>query len=253
MKTDFHIIIPARYQSTRFPGKLLQELNGLSVIERVYRQALLAKPESIIIATDHESIAAHARDFGAQVEMTLASHQTGTDRIAEVVAKGNFAADDIIVNVQGDEPFISPQLIQQVAACLTRTDAPMSTLCWPINSMEMLKNPNVVKVVRTRDNHALYFSRSAIPANRDDALSFTHSYRHIGLYAYRAAFLLDFVTWPVCELEQIEALEQLRVLWSGIAIKVDEACVEPLQDINTSEDLITAQKIVAQLSQEQLI
>ncbi len=244
MKTNFHVIIPARYESTRFPGKLLMDLNGVSVIERVYRQALLANPLSIIIATDHEGIASHARDFGAQVEMTLPSHQTGTDRIAEVVARGSFSADDIIVNVQGDEPFIAPQLITQVAQSLALSHAPasMSTLCWPISSLEMLNNPNVVKVVRTRDNHALYFSRSPIPAHRDNNTSFSNTFRHIGLYAYRASFLLDFVSWPVCELEVDEALEQLRALWSGVAIHVDEACVEPLQDINTHEDLLLAQQ-----------
>lgn len=244
MSTNVHVIIPARYQSTRFPGKLLKELNGKTVIERVYRQAQLANPQTITIATDHDLIASHARDFGAQVVMTSPTHQTGTDRIAEVVAKGHFAADDIIVNVQGDEPFIAPQLIIQVAQGLSKTQALMSTLCWPITSLDMLKNPNVVKVVRSRDNHALYFSRSAIPAHRDDAQSYAQTYRHVGLYAYRASFLLDFVTWPVCELEQHEALEQLRVLWSGFAIKVDVACVEPLQDINTKEDLVLAQQMI---------
>lgn len=244
MSTRFHVIIPARYQSTRFPGKLLQDLNGLTVIERVYQQALLAQPETVTIATDHDSIAEHALDFGARVIMTLPTHETGTDRIAEVVAKSDFAADDIIVNVQGDEPFIAPELIVQVAQSLSRSSAPIATLCWPINSMETLNNPNVVKVVRSRDNHALYFSRSPIPAHRDDSHSFAHTFRHIGLYAYRAAFLLDFVSWPVCELERCEALEQLRALYAGVDIKVDEACVEPLQDINTREDLALAQELL---------
>ena len=244
MTANVHIIIPARYQSTRFPGKLLHDLNGQTVIERVYRQAQLAEPQTITIATDHEAIASHVRSFGARVVMTLPTHQTGTDRVAEVVAKGSFAADDIIVNVQGDEPFIAPQLIIQVAQGLTQTQAPMSTLCWPITRLEMLNNPNVVKVVRSRDNHALYFSRSPIPAHRDEAQSYAQTYRHIGLYAYRAAFLLDYVSWPVCELEQHEALEQLRVLWSGFSIKVDEACIEPLQDINTKEDLVLAQRLL---------
>lgn len=244
MTNHFHVIIPARYQSTRFPGKLLHDLGGITVLERVYRQAVLAHPKSIIIATDHESIASLARSFDANVVMTLPTHQTGTDRIAEVVAQGHFAADDIIVNVQGDEPFIPPQLIQQVAQGLINTTAPMSTLCWPVTSMEMLNNPNVVKVVRSQDNHALYFSRSPIPAHRDKPDSLSCTFRHIGLYAYRAAFLLDFVSWPVCELEKEEALEQLRVLWSGVSIKVDQACVEPLQDINTLDDLILAQQFL---------
>ena len=240
MSTDFHVIIPARYHSTRFPGKLLEELNGMSVLERVYRQVLLAKPKSITIATDSDLIAEHTQHFASSVVMTLASHETGTDRIAEVITKGSFQAEDIIVNVQGDEPFIAPELITQVAKSLVQTSAPMATLCWPIDSLDMLNNPNVVKVVRSQDNHALYFSRSPIPAHRDSMNSFAHTYRHIGLYAYRAGFLLDYVTWPVCDLEKAEALEQLRVLWSGVAIKVEEACVEPLQDINTKEDLMRA-------------
>jgi len=244
MSTDFHVIIPARYHSTRFPGKLLEELNGMSVLERVYRQVLLAQPKSITIATDSELIAEHTQHFASSVVMTLPTHETGTDRIAEVITKGCFQADDIIVNVQGDEPFIAPELISQVARSLTQTHAPMATLCWPIDSLEMLHNPNVVKVVRSQDNHALYFSRSPIPANRDNTQSFTNTYRHIGLYAYRAGFILDYVTWPVCELEKAEALEQLRVLWAGAAIKVEEACAEPLQDINTKEDLMRARALL---------
>jgi 3-deoxy-manno-octulosonate cytidylyltransferase (CMP-KDO synthetase) len=251
MSSIFHVIIPARYQSTRFPGKLMQDLNGQTVVERVYRQVLLAEPKSITIATDDELIARHAKDFGAEVCMTSSTHATGTDRIAEVITKGHFAAEDIIVNVQGDEPFIAPQLIKQVAQSLTQTHAPIATLCWPITSLELLHNPNVVKVVRSRDNHALYFSRAAMPAHRDNAHSYAQSYRHIGLYAYRAAFLLDFVTWPECELERHEALEQLRALWAGVAIKVDEACTEPLQDINTREDLLLAKQFL--LEQEQCV
>lgn len=244
MNVEFHVIIPARYQSTRFPGKLLQELQGMSVLERVYRRVLLAKPKTITIATDSDLIAEHARQFTSSVVMTLATHETGTDRVAEVVTKGPFKADDIIINVQGDEPFIAPELITQVATSLANTSAPMATLCWPIESLEQLQDPNVAKVVRTQDNHALYFSRSPIPAHRDHPQSFANTYRHIGLYAYRAGFLLDYVSWPVCALEQAEALEQLRVLWSGAAIKVDEACIKPLQDINTKEDLLRARALL---------
>lgn len=240
MNTEFHVIIPARYQSTRFPGKLLQQLHGVSILERVYRQAKLAKPKSIIIATDSEQIAEHASDFAAVVEMTLPEHETGTDRIAEIVARGPYASDDIIVNVQGDEPFIAPELITQVALSLRNTAAPMATLCWPVENFEQLCNPNVVKVVRTEDNHALYFSRSPIPLHRDNPRLLNHTFRHIGLYAYRAGFLLDYVSWPQSPLEQAEALEQLRALWFGTKIKVDTACVEPLQDINTKEDLAKA-------------
>lgn len=240
MSVNFHVIIPARFQSSRLPGKLLMSLNGQTVLERVYRQTIKAHPKSITIATDNEDVFAHGKSFGAQVLMTKSTHQSGTDRIAEVVAKSNFASDDIIVNVQGDEPLIHPELITQVAESLEDSkQAPMATLCWPIEDEAMLNNPNVVKVVRDMDNLALYFSRSPIPAKRDAGSVSTQLpfLRHIGLYAYRAGFLLDIVRWPVCDLEQIEALEQLRVLWNGHKIKVEQACVQPLQDINTAEDV----------------
>lgn len=237
MSTDFHVIIPARYQSSRLPGKLLMELHGMTVLERVYRQALQAKPKSVIIATDNEEIFELAANFGAEVEMTDIAHQSGTDRVAEVVALRQFSPEEIIVNVQGDEPLIAPALITQVANSLAQAEAPMATLCWPVDDHDMCVNPNVVKVVRNRHNNALYFSRSTIPFSRDNPESIKNIFRHIGLYAYRAAFLLEYVSWPVCELEALEALEQLRVLWAGYNIKVEQACVYPLQDINTLNDL----------------
>ena len=237
MSVAFHVVIPARYQSSRLPGKLLMDLNGVTVIERVYRQALLANPQSITIATDNGEIYERATDFGANVVMTASTHQTGTDRIAEVIAREAFSPEAIIVNVQGDEPLISPRLIQQVAGTLASSDAPMATLCWPIDTLEEGRNPNVVKVVRDGQNNALYFSRGLIPANRDDVHQLKQVFRHIGLYAYRAGFVLEYVRLPICDLETIEALEQLRVLWAGHRIKVDTACVAPQQDINTAEDL----------------
>jgi 3-deoxy-manno-octulosonate cytidylyltransferase (CMP-KDO synthetase) len=244
MSVDFHVIIPARYQSTRLPGKLLMDLGGYTVIERVYRQAVKAKSRSITIATDSLAIAEHVANFGGQVQMTSASHSTGTDRIAEVVAKGHYSAQEIIVNVQADEPLIAPELISQVAQSLDRSEAPMATLCWPIKQYEHLHNPNMVKVVRDCNNNALYFSRNPIPACRDNTGNFNQAFWHVGIYAYRVAFLLDYVSWPICELEVCEALEQLRALWKGYKIRVDEACIEPLQDINTQDDLILARKLV---------
>ncbi len=243
MSCDFHVIIPARFQSTRLPGKLLMDLNGQTVIERVYWQALQANPKSITIATDSDAIFDLATRFGAQVVMTAITHQSGTDRIAEAVKKISLLPNDIIVNVQGDEPLINPALIIQVANSLASSEAPMATLCWPIEDDASYVNPNVVKVVRDCHNHALYFSRSPIPVNRDQPVRHQNRFRHIGLYAYRAAFLLEVVNWPVCELESSEALEQLRVLWAGYKIKVDEACVRPLQDINTMDDLVAARSI----------
>ena len=245
MSTHFHVIIPARFQSTRLPGKLLMDVHGQTVLERVYRQALQANPKSIAIATDNQAIVDAATCFGAPVVMTATTHQSGTDRIAEAVSKGDFLPDDIIVNVQGDEPLIAPALITQVAQALSMTDSPMATLCWPIEDTASCTNPNVVQVVRDSQNHALYFSRSSIPANRDDPMSIQGAFRHIGLYAYRAHFLQEMVRWPVCAIEQMEALEQLRVLWAGYKIKVEEACVQPLQDINTIDDLHALRQALA--------
>lgn len=240
--TPFHVIIPARYQSSRLPGKLMMTIAGRTVIERVYRQALLANPQSITIATDHDAIAEHVTAFGATAVMTALEHQSGTDRIAEVIRKGDYQSDDIIVNVQGDEPFIAPELIKQVAGSLAHADTPMATLCWPLDDVAQFHNPNTVKLVRDQFNNALYFSRSPIPAHRDPQSGKSLFFKHIGLYAYRAAFLLKFTQWPACELEQWEALEQLRVLWAGYKIRVDEACVKPLQDINTADDLQLARE-----------
>lgn len=248
MNAEFHVIIPARYQSTRFPGKLLKELGGMSIIERVYRQVLVANPKSITIATDDKAIFDVAKTFGADVIMTKVGHPTGTDRLAEAAMSLGLCGDEIIVNVQGDEPFIDPKLVQQAAHSLSRSNAVMSTLCWSIDDAAMLHNLNVVKVVRDCHQRALYFSRSPIPLHRDDPHSLKHVYRHIGLYAYRARFLQEYVRMPVCELEAAEMLEQLRVLWAGFSILVEEACVAPLQDINTLEDLERAQVCLNRLS-----
>lgn len=238
MTAHFHVIIPARYHSIRFPGKLLQDIRGQSVLQRVYGQALQSGASSIIIATDHEEIAAHAKSFGAEVCMTASTHATGTDRLAEVVQQKQFLSDALIVNVQGDEPFIPPAVIRQVAQSLEKNPVPMATLCIPIDSLAQFQDPNVVKVVFSKTNKALYFSRSPIPAQRDNPESFRHSFKHIGIYAYRASFLLEYVNLPGCELESCELLEQLRVLWAGHAIQVDVACEKPLQDINTPSDLL---------------
>lgn len=245
MNCDFHVIIPARYQSTRLPGKLLLPIGNQSVIERVYRQAELAEPCSITIATDSELIAEHALKFGAEIMMTSTRHETGSDRLAEVVVRKKFAPDTIIVNVQGDEPFISPALIKQVAELLAeaKDDTGVASLCWPIESQLQLSNPNVVKVVLDKHYNALYFSRSCIPAHRDDPSDIRHSFRHIGLYAYLAGFLVDYVHWPVCAIEQAEALEMLRILWEGHKIKMAIACTQPCQDINTAEDLAKAREL----------
>ncbi len=240
--SDFHIIIPARYESTRLPHKLMLDIGGKTVLERSYQQALKANPKSIIIATDSQMIVDHALQWGARVCLTDSHHRSGTERLAQVVSEGGYKSSDVLVNVQGDEPFIDFRLIRQVAESLVESDVSMATLCWPVESLSQLNNPNVVKVVRDRSLNAIYFSRSAIPAHRDDPRSIQSTFAHLGIYAYRAQFLQEMVTWPMCELESLEALEQLRVLWMGHQIRVDTACVRPLQDINTMEDLELARK-----------
>ena len=251
MNPSFHILIPARYHSTRLLGKLLYELDGQTVLERTYRQALLANPQSIQIATDHEAIAKEAQRFGASIIFTSSHHTTGTDRIAEAVKIQALNDNEIVVNVQGDEPFIPPQLISQVACSLYHSETEMATLCWPLDKAQQLHNQNIVKVVRDSQNHALYFSRSAIPLNRSQPERFTHVFRHVGLYAYRVRFLLHLSTLPFCELEGLEALEQLRVLWAGYKIKVEKACTEPLQDINSLEDFHHALQLLTKLKMKQ--
>jgi len=238
MQPSMHIIIPARYDSTRLPGKLMMMIDGVPVIERVYRQALKANADSIVIATDSEIIAEHMHQVGADVVMTSQTHRSGTERIAEVVNQGRYASDDILVNVQGDEPLIDPRLIRQVAESLYQDNGvSMATLCWPIESLEQFHNPNTVKVVLNAHQHAMYFSRSPIPFNRDHPDLFQQSFRHVGLYAYRALFFQEMSQWSSCDLEAVEGLEQLRVLWMGHSIRVEQACVKPLQDVNTAEDL----------------
>lgn len=244
MNVDFHVVIPARLNSTRLPRKLLLDISGQTVIERTYRQALLANPLSVTIATDSEEIAECLTKFGAKTILTSEEHMTGTDRIAEACSKLAYDAKDIIVNVQGDEPFIPPTLISQVANTLACSDVDMATLCVPIDDYATLINPNVVKLVRDKENNALYFSRSAIPHNLKDVKSFADSFKHIGIYAYRVNFLLEFVRLPICNLETIESLEQLRALWYGYKIKVDTALVKPQQEINTKEDLDDARLLL---------
>ena len=242
MSIDFHVVIPARYASSRFPGKLLMSLGGQTVLARVYEQAKLSGAASVTIATDHPAILDEATRLHAPVVMTSSEHPSGTDRVAEAVQTLGLAADDVIVNLQGDEPLMPPALIKQVAMSLAASkNASVATLCARIQSEAEYVNPNIVKVIRNAHNQALYFSRSPIPAFRDGEVLCEYVFRHIGLYAYRKAFLLDMVTWPVCPLESIEALEQLRVLWAGHAIQVEQACIAPRQDINTQEDMKQAE------------
>lgn len=240
----FVVVIPARYASSRLPGKPLADIAGMTMIERVYRQAKLSAASQVVVATDDERIAAAVRRFGGEVCITAASHNSGTERLAEVVTKLGLTPETIVVNVQGDEPFIPPAIIDQVASNLDgQQKARMATLAVPLAQLEEVNNPNVVKVVTDQQGYALYFSRSAIPFDRDNHFSHVladHYRRHIGLYAYRAGFILDYVRWPSSTLEQIEALEQLRVLWQGEAIHVATALQVPAVGVDTPEDLARA-------------
>ena len=242
MSVPFHVIIPARFASSRLPGKLMMDLGGCTVIERVYRQALLAEPTSVIVATDNEQIFAEVERFGGEALMTSTAHPCGTDRLVEVIEHYKLPAESIVVNVQGDEPLMDPALIKQVAEGLHATTHPMYSLCWPIASFEEFANINVVKVVMNAHNEALFFSRSPIPFHRDAPDQFEGAYRHIGIYAYRSQFLRQWQTLPACHLEHIEMIEQLRALSAGYRIGMAIAHVAPKQDINTAEDLEMARK-----------
>jgi 3-deoxy-manno-octulosonate cytidylyltransferase (CMP-KDO synthetase) len=240
----FVVVIPARFASTRLPGKPLADIAGKPMIQWVWQQAMLSGASQVVIATDDSRVEQAALEFGATVIMTSANHNSGTERLAEVVKKLQLAEDTVVVNVQGDEPFIPPAIIGQVAANLAaQQKARMATLSVPLSSIADIANPNVVKVVTDKNGYALYFSRSAIPFDRDQAFSAAlaqHYRRHIGIYAYRAGFIQDYISWPVSTLEQIECLEQLRVLWQGESIHVAEALETPPVGVDTPADLAHA-------------
>jgi len=237
------IIIPARYDSNRLPGKPLADVGGQPLIQRVHDCADRAAIGKVIVATDDTRIEKAVEAFGGRVCMTSSDHRSGTDRIAEVVKKLDIDDQEIVINLQGDEPLMAPELIQQVANTLSRaTDAQVATACFPITDKETLNNPNIVKVVRDETGYALYFSRAPIPwprdkmqDNRDDSV--INAFRHIGIYGYRAGFVSRYAAWSVCPPEQAEQLEQLRVLWHGERIAVCEAKSLPGAGVDTPEDL----------------
>jgi 3-deoxy-manno-octulosonate cytidylyltransferase (CMP-KDO synthetase) len=237
-----HIIIPARYASTRLPGKPLADVAGKTLIERVCERAAESGARSVIVATDDNRIRTAAEGFGVRACMTSSEHRSGTDRIAEVIRQFGLGDDEIVVNLQGDEPLMPPALIRRVAEALeAHPDAAVATACHAIGERDEFTNPNVVKVVRDERGYALYFSRAPIPwprevmAGRSDAP--VRAWRHIGLYAYRAGFVTRFAGWPPCALEETEQLEQLRVLWRGESIVVCESEELPAAGVDTPDDL----------------
>ena len=249
IKEPFIVVIPARYDSSRLPGKPLADIGGKPMVQWVYERAQASGADRIVVATDDERIKQVVEAFGGEVCMTAKHHTSGTERLAEVVDTLGFAQDSIIVNVQGDEPMIPSVNISQVANNLSESSVSMATLAEPICSHAELANPNVVKVVTDKDGLALYFSRSVMPFDRDgdkEQLNFDYL-RHIGIYAYRAGFIKQYVSWPASRLEQIESLEQLRVLWQGEKIHVASAAEPPPAGVDTAEDLEQVRRLVASL------
>jgi len=241
----FHVAIPARARSTRLPGKALRPLRGKPMIQWVYEKASASGAADVLIATDDAAIASAARAFGAEARLTAGHHASGTDRVAELAALERWPPEDIVVNVQGDEPLIPPAIIRQVAALLeSHPEAALGTLATPIESQAELLDPNVVKVVCDERGRALYFSRAPVPWNRDagaagpaDGKPVNGARRHVGIYAYRVAALARLASLEPTALETAEKLEQLRALGHGMIIQVADCEELPGPDVNTPEDL----------------
>jgi 3-deoxy-manno-octulosonate cytidylyltransferase (CMP-KDO synthetase) len=240
----YRVVIPARFDSSRLPGKALLPLAGKPMLQWVHERARACGASEVIIATDDERIATAARGFGAEVAMTARTHVSGTDRIAEVAAARGWAEGDIVVNVQGDEPLIPPVVIDQVAKLLAANPrADIATLAVKIEALADLNDPNNVKVACDATGRALYFSRAPIPFNRDTPATVAAAcLRHVGLYAYRVAALRKLASLPAGRLELVEKLEQLRALENGMEIRVALAAERPLADVNTAADLERAER-----------
>lgn len=244
---DFVIVIPARYASTRLPGKPLLEIAGKPLVQHVYECAQTSGAREIVIATDDQRIATAATAFGANVCMTKAEHPSGSDRCAEVAEQQGWDDQTILVNVQGDEPLLPAAAIQQVANNLAQhPEAAIATLATPIDDVNDMANPNAVKVVRDNNGLALYFSRAPIPWHRDVAGGDVElGLRHLGLYAYRVGALKKITTAAPAALEQSESLEQLRALALGYRIHVDIAVNQPGPGVDTPDDLLKVAALMA--------
>lgn len=248
---SFVVVIPARYASTRLPGKPLIDLAGKPMIEHVYRAAQKSGAVQVVVATDDARIEAAVKTFDGEVCMTRTNHESGTDRLQEVAAFYGWSDQQIVVNVQGDEPLIPPAVIDQVAHNLANNpSASASTLAWPVLDTEQMFDPNAVKVVADVNGLALYFSRASIPWHRDSFattqpdLAAAGAMRHIGIYGYKVGLLHQFVTWPTATLEAIEKLEQLRILANGHRIHVATACVAVPAGVDTPDDAERVQALL---------
>ena len=244
----YHIVIPARYGSTRLPAKALADINGKPLVYWVWRQAMQSNAVSVTVATDDIRIKEAMTLHGAEVLMTDANHPSGTDRLAEVARLKAWGSSVIVVNLQGDEPLMPVSNLEQVAGLLSaRPKASIATLCEPIDTAAVFHDTSVVKVVSDASGRAHYFSRSPIPHVRggDEALVPPEARRHVGLYAYRVSFLSDFVSQPVAPLEKLESLEQLRALHSGHEIRIADA-MEPVPGgVDTQKDLDAVRRLMA--------
>ncbi len=241
MAIDFRIVIPARFASSRLPGKPLRTIHGKPMIEWVYATAQQANATEVVVATDDRRIADVVEGFGGRACMTDSAHRSGTDRILEVVQKLAWTADSIVVNLQGDEPLMPAVNITQVADNLATNECTMATL-HKIVDVEHAQDPNLVKLVHDRNGHALYFSRSMIPFDRNGEVK--QYLGHIGIYAYRAGFIKIFSELEPCDLEVAESLEQLRALCNGYAIHTEIARAEPGPGVDTEEDLVKVEKLI---------
>lgn len=244
----FKVVIPARFASSRLPGKPMLDIAGKPMVIQVAIQANKSQADKVVIATDHVPILKVAEQHGFASVMTREDHPSGTDRIAEVVQAMGWTDETIVVNVQGDEPLIDPLLINEVAQALAKdTQAVMATACHPIHDIEIFENANVVKVVLKANGQALYFSRAPIPYPRDsDAREHLVAHRHIGIYAYRVGFLKQYASLPVTVIEKIESLEQLRVLYHGYQIAVTITENAPASGVDTQADLDAVREIFSQ-------
>lgn len=247
----FHVILPARLSSSRLPEKALADIGGKPMIVRAAEQALQTAAENVWVATDHERIAAACAAHGIQTVMTSDKHESGTTRLAEAAAVLGLADEAIVVNVQGDEPLIPPELIARVANKLADSQAVMATAAHPVHDFAEFINPNCVKVVLNQASNALYFSRAPIAYPRDTMLANEQvlpqqtPLRHIGIYAYRVGFLKQYALLAESPLENIEKLEQLRVLWHGYDIAVEVLDFAPPAGVDTAEDLERVRRLLA--------
>lgn len=247
----FKVVIPARHGASRLPGKPLRELAGKPMIWHVWQRAVESGAAEVVIATEHDLVVEAVQEFGGEVCLTSDEHVCGSDRVAEVCRLRGWDDDDIVVNLQGDEPCMPAANLQRVADAIAKIpDAEIATLCTPVGTVEELLDPNVVKVIRDRHGFAMYFSRAPIPWNRQGGFSVDAGmppgnwYHHVGLYAYRVKDLRRYTGLSTCELEQKELLEQLRALWHGMRIYVGDAMALPGIAIDTEADLLHMEKLL---------